>query len=572
MSINHTTSIAPASATTRYLSDSMPAEERRAIRVAALARMARPGAAARMTRPFAHLLSDPLSPSGGMPINYFRTNPMLLEITRYLDPIDRRTFAEVETGQIRRFVPPRTSRSSQVHAISQEIAQEDSLRSLRWRMENNQTATAEQLVQYERLTGCEETFSSPEIRHIDLSDFAPPEHGNWTAIIRSLFRDFPNLESLDLSECNITNAELQTILQCLNERERGLSKLSLTHCRNFSGQALHALIQKCPHLLHLDLGSCHQLSADILSHIAQSCRQLRYLNLDDCRDANDAALNAIIQNCRQLEHLILSNCPAITDNALEDLARCSKLRSLYLAGEYGSVLSCNSFKKIVRNCRHLEELHIEDCPLDLFAIQALVENNRHLRRLSIRGSEITRSANAIHIIAKGFPQLESFCCTEISRTGVILLVQNCKELRSLNFLCRDFNNAVMREIGTNCPNLQYLMNGRVCPYVSNLGIEELARGTPRLSQLVLHGYTRITDAAIQTLVQHCPQLRWITITHAPQLTDKIIRIIARGCLQELRHLDVVNCPLILQTAMIRELTLDRCPRLERASSIMPTDH
>lgn len=143
--------------------------------------------------------------------------------------------------------------------------------------------------------------------------------------------NFPALQNLNLSQCNITDITLRFLSECTT-----LTTLNLSYCRNITGEGLRALTDLTA-LTSLSLTGCSQFTDENLSvltnltalhtlsvsecpwitdesliHVGELA-QLHNLDLNYCREISDVGLNALVG--LRLITLKLVGCPGISDAA-----------------------------------------------------------------------------------------------------------------------------------------------------------------------------------------------------------------------------------------------------------------
>lgn len=488
-------------------------------------------------RPFESYIRGSFLPESTRSTDYRMGDPAVLnQILFYLDQKTRTTVAEMETD---RDLDPLTFREQRNYSTFVNLAEgPDSL--LENRMNHNRSATWRELGRYHHLSN--HFFSSPEIQHVDLSEF---QGRNWESIFHTLFTSFPNLESLDLSRCDLTDAQLdiltkhvskrtkdaltemlrlaqaggnsallqKEVLACalsrkepsfgqklqelidacqrrgngemldLAKRCRGLLRISLTECQ-VTGDAAIALARRCPHLEHLDLGA-QNISNDALIEIAQRCQHLQHLGLAGIDISNETVI-AIAQGCPRLRYLDLgASNNQITDNSIIELAqRCPHLEYLDLSCT-GRQITDAAIIEIARRCPHLQFLDLAEA--ELITDAAIIEIARRcqeLRCLHLTGRMTARDPT-------------------ITDATVRALAQYCPHLQKFWLPAKNITNHSITELAQGCPNLQQLSLRRGGKLTDHATSGQFAA----LRYLNLEGCNQITNAGILALARRCPNLR-----------------------------------------------------------------
>ncbi|PNF22294.1 hypothetical protein B7P43_G02902, partial [Cryptotermes secundus] len=166
----------------------------------------------------------------------------------------------------------------------------------------------------------------------------------------------PNVKTLDLSECSISDDSVRAIYKCTH-----LYKLDLNPGRNqnreISTAVLLGLFPNIPYLSVLYLNQCLAVVDEVLASIANNCPLLTKLDIGGCiavtdtslkllnkhkyltslnishSQVSDAGILALVQGeCREsLRELRLNNCIHITDFAVESIVHhCTNMEVLIL--------------------------------------------------------------------------------------------------------------------------------------------------------------------------------------------------------------------------------------------------
>ena len=109
-------------------------------------------------------------------------------------------------------------------------------------------------------------------------------------------------------------------------------------------------------------------------------------------------------------------------------------------------------------------------------------------------------------------------------------------------------DADLKHIAQHCPRLSSL-NLDVCNQITDASVTELARRCSQLSSLNLKGCWKITDAGVVAVSQGCPQLSSLDLSACDQITDAAVIALAQGCPQ-LSSLDLKYCDQISDAGVI----------------------
>jgi len=142
----------------------------------------------------------------------------------------------------------------------------------------------------------------------------------------------PQLTTLDLSGCNLSDCALQQLKSMSSLRSLslahskhmrgsgladidcgGLELLDLRGCSSLTTTALHSLIDKCGRrLLKVFVPLCPAIDDSILAHLGTTCTNLHVLDVYGCSQLSDEGLLELARQCVTLVQLNIAFCPRIT--------------------------------------------------------------------------------------------------------------------------------------------------------------------------------------------------------------------------------------------------------------------
>jgi hypothetical protein len=177
----------------------------------------------------------------------------------------------------------------------------------------------------------------------------------------------PQLQSLTLQRCNLTDYGFQYIGTCKN-----LQYLDIENSPLITDKSMEYVGAGCPNLNHLNIGQCYQLTNKSTEYVCTGCQELRYLCIEEC--------------------------PKMTDDVLENIFKSKKLEVLILSRNYH--LSGIHFLLIPSNLIHLTELDVQSClSLDKKYMDKLQEKMPHL---SITGIVTNSEETAVYVEEASF--------------------------------------------------------------------------------------------------------------------------------------------------------------------------
>ena len=170
----------------------------------------------------------------------------------------------------------------------------------------------------------------------------------------------PNLTSLRLNECNITDESLFALSQNCSQ----LLSLNLKYSDEITDAGVVALSQGCHQLRNIDLSDCDNITDNGVIALAQGCPQLTSLYLTSCEDITDAAVIALAQGCPRLLSFELTTSEHITDASIIALAQaCPKLTHVNLS--CCLKITTKSVIALAYECPELSTLDITCCDINI---------------------------------------------------------------------------------------------------------------------------------------------------------------------------------------------------------------
>ncbi|CAK0782811.1 hypothetical protein CVIRNUC_006006 [Coccomyxa viridis] len=207
-------------------------------------------------------------------------------------------------------------------------------------------------------------------------------------------------------------------------------------------------------LVTVNLNGCQKLTDSGVARFIKACPTLQELSLYWNLNVGLQTLGALSTSCTGLTSLNLSGCKSVTDAGIIQLAAaCTALRQLDLTRCVK--LGDAAYAAIAQHCTQLQELR-------LYASMP--------------------SARAV----LGFSALKQLQLVDICGAHQVTGMPHYKE-------------AIAALAAGGC--LQHV-NLTWCIQLTDAAVIALAKGSPNLQLLSLHGIRGITDAAVDTLAQH----------------------------------------------------------------------
>lgn len=411
---------------------------------------------------------------------------------------------------------------------------------------------------------------SPHLREVSLLKCAPPEH-----CIVQLVTALPNLESLDLWGCRVTDRVVEVLsLHCPK-----LRRLSLAENPMLTDRTL-ALINPAsfPDLAALVLRRCTELTSAAIASLAMTWQAVTdgtgdgddddYFKQEMEAEADNGdggwpvpppANTATVARKRGIEELDLWGVN-VYDHALVAIAAsCPHLTKLWL-GE--TAVSDEGLHALAQSCTELQEISLRRCVNGVTdaGIVPLLQANPALTKIDLWGVRRVTDAT-VAAIAQRRPSPTA------AAAGV----------KSLELAESDITDAALFDLARGCRWLEELSLRR-CLNITDAGVAALAQGCPHIKTLDLWECGRVTDAGLEAVAAGLPQLHALEVTELP-ITARSLVALASHC-PKLTHLALRRCGMIDDAALaaffaalptelrrkrLRTLDLSYCPRLTPAA-------
>ncbi|XP_040354253.1 F-box/LRR-repeat protein 2 isoform X2 [Herpailurus yagouaroundi] len=385
------------------------------------------------------------------------------------------------------------------------------------------------------------------------------------------------LHALDLSGTGLLPEALQALGQVAGLQ---LQELSLHGCQDLSTEAVAALCRLQSGLISLDLGGCSGLADGALVAISRGLGHLQHLSLRKLQWLTDAGCTAL--GCLQeLQSLDLAECCLVSGwglaQALGSGHRApAPLASLSLA--YCASLKDASVLSLISVLSpSLRVLDLSSCvALTNRTLQAICAYLTHLSVLRLAWCKELRDWGLLglgepseeptqepqdHLRAKLrrnlrsrslFPQLHQELEHQASGPkeppqpqGPSLLM--LRALQELDLTaCIKLTDASLAKV-LRFPQLRQLSLS-LLPALTDKGLVSVAKGCPSLEHLVLSHCSLLSDEGWAQAASSWPRLRHLNLSSCSQLTEQTLDTIGQAC-KQLRMLDVSMCPGISMAAI-----------------------
>ncbi|XP_042774270.1 leucine-rich repeat-containing protein 29 isoform X1 [Panthera leo] len=385
------------------------------------------------------------------------------------------------------------------------------------------------------------------------------------------------LHALDLSGTGLLPEALQALGQVAGLQ---LQELSLHGCQDLSTEAVAALCRLQSGLISLDLGGCSGLADGALVAISRGLGHLQCLSLRKLQRLTDAGCTAL-GGLQELQSLDLAECCLVSGWGLAQAlgsghrapAPVASLSLAYCASlKDASVLSLISVLS-----PSLRVLDLSSCvALTNRTLQAICAYLTHLSVLRLAWCKELRDWGLLglgepseeptqepqdHLRAKLrrnlrsrslFPQLHQELEHQASGPkeppqpqGPSLLM--LRALQELDLTaCSKLTDASLAKV-LRFPQLRQLSLS-LLPALTDKGLVAVAKGCPSLEDLVLSHCSLLSDEGWAQAASSWPRLRHLNLSSCSQLTEQTLDTIGQAC-KQLRMLDVSMCPGISMAAI-----------------------
>ncbi|XP_066204689.1 F-box/LRR-repeat protein 2-like isoform X4 [Saccopteryx leptura] len=383
----------------------------------------------------------------------------------------------------------------------------------------------------------------PHLQSLSLGGGSPTE-----ASFVALLLGCPALRSLDLSGCNslftsgMLLAQPETAQQ-VQQALRGLRELSLAGLRDLVDLSFNRLSSCAPSLERLSLAYCHLTfkpgpTRGSLSSQDSSPSQLSFHNL----------LQFLKERAGSLRALDLSGT-GLPPEALQALGQVAGLQLQELSLQNCQDLSTEAVAALCHQQPGLTSLDLSGC--SELADQALVAVSRglqHLQRLSLRKLQRLTDAGCTALGAlRELRGLDMADCCLVSGRG---LAQALGSVRGAPPALATLSLAYCSSLKVlQFPQLRQLSLS-LLPALTDKGLVAVARGCPSLELLVLSHCNLLSDEGWAQAASSWPRLEHLNLSGCSQLTEQTLDIIGQAC-KQIQMLDVSMCPGIGMAAIRR---------------------
>ncbi|XP_075851840.1 uncharacterized protein LOC105858991 isoform X3 [Microcebus murinus] len=353
----------------------------------------------------------------------------------------------------------------------------------------------------------------------------------------------PARGSIGLQDSSPSQFSFRNLLRFVKERAGRLHALDLSGT-GLPPEALQALGQVAGlKLQELSLHSCRDLSTEAVATLCRQQPGLTSLDLSGCSELTDGALLAVSRGLQRLRRLSLGKLQRLTDAGCKALGGLRELQSLDMAE--CCMVSGRELAQALRSVHgaplRLESLSLAFCSSlkDASVLSVILALGPSLRVLDL-SSCVTLTNGTVQAI-----------CTYLTHLSVLRLAW-CKELRDWGLLGlgEPSEERAQRPQVLQFPQLRQLSLS-LLPALTDMGLVAVARGCPSLERLALSHCSCLSDEGWAQAASSWPRLQHLNLSSCSQLTEQTLDTIGQAC-KQLRVLDVAMCSGI-NVAAVRRL-------------------
>ncbi|XP_015276714.1 PREDICTED: leucine-rich repeat-containing protein 29 [Gekko japonicus] len=370
---------------------------------------------------------------------------------------------------------------------------------------------------FNRLTKCAPRLAKLSLARCHITFEFDAYHGsrdyNSSALLsfRNLLRFLAEragcVKALDLSSTSISSQAVKSLVQVANLR---LHEVVLHDCRDLSDEAVSILCQHQPHLTTLDLSGCSELTDQAILALCSRLLDLRCLRLEKLPRVTDAGFRGV-SHLRCLQSLNVSECSFVSSSELVKALRAIEGRP--------PLVSLN-----VAFCSLLKDSSV-------IVLAGALSRSLRVLDLSSCTSITNQSLQAISTHLLNLTVLRLAWCKELTDWG-LLGVEQPREAQDHSK--EGFFLPPPQDLERDAPILIDLTK-QDTPQKYRASLNALAR----LQELDLTACGKLTDTSIAKVV-HFPELRRLSLSLVPNITDTSLTAIARHC-RALEHLSLSHC-------------------------------
>ncbi|KAG6028963.1 hypothetical protein E4U41_000530 [Claviceps citrina] len=296
-----------------------------------------------------------------------------------------------------------------------------------------------------------------------------------------------------------------------------------------------------------------------------SCTRVERLTLTGCYGLTDSGLIALINNSPSLLALDISNITNITEKSIIAIAdNCKRLQGLNITG--CDNISSESMIHLAHSCKFIKRLKLNECDqLHDNAILAFAEHCPNILEIDLHECYQIGNSPITSLLSKGhcLRELRLASCTQID-DGAFLSLPDKRLYEHLRILdltsCTRLTDAAVDKIIQVAPRLRNLVLAK-CRNITDVAVNAIAKLGKNLHYVHLGHCGHITDEGVKRLVHSCNRIRYIDLGCCSNLTDDSVKRLAQ--LPKLKRIGLVKCSSITDESVLALAEAAYRPRVRR---------
>ncbi|KAG5662538.1 hypothetical protein KAF25_004956 [Fusarium avenaceum] len=300
------------------------------------------------------------------------------------------------------------------------------------------------------------------------------------------------------------------------------------------------------------------------------CTRVERLTLTNCRGLTDSGLIALVENSNSLLALDISHDKNITEESINAIAKhCNRLQGLNITGCEN--ISNESMITLANSCRYIKRLKLNECSqLQDDAIHSFAANCPNILEIDLHQCNRIGNGPVTSLMVKGncLRELRLASCDLIDDDAFLSLPsgRTFEHLRILDLTsCVRLTDAAVQKIIDVAPRLRNLVLAK-CRNITDAAVHAISKLGKNLHYVHLGHCGNITDEGVKKLVQNCNRIRYIDLGCCTNLTDESVKRLA--LLPKLKRIGLVKCSSITDESVLHLAEAAYRPRVRRDASGM----
>ncbi|KAK0383903.1 hypothetical protein NLU13_7994 [Sarocladium strictum] len=295
------------------------------------------------------------------------------------------------------------------------------------------------------------------------------------------------------------------------------------------------------------------------------CTRVERLTLTNCKQITDRGLIALVENSNSLLAIDISNDRNITEQSILAMSEhCKRLQGLNISGcEH---ISNDSMIALAQNCKYIKRLKLNECSqLSDEAVYAFAQNCPNILEIDLQQCRLIGNGPITSLLANGncLRELRLANCELIDDNAFLPLSPRRKfdHLRILDLTsCTRLTDAAVQKIVEAAPRLRNLVLAK-CGNITDVAVNAISTLGKNLHYVHLGHCRQITDQGVKNLVNACNRIRYIDLGCCTNLTDESVKRLA--LLPKLKRIGLVKCANITDESVFALADAAFRPRMRR---------